>query len=128
MLFETSDAPEDGMSEAVTVTKAVIAAAERLGLSARQLSIILGLSEASLSRMKRLEFRLERGTKPFELGLLLIRLFRALDAVTGGDELVARAWLKNGNSVLGAIPAERMSTVAGLVDVLAYLDARRALV
>ncbi|EHS52738.1 MULTISPECIES: MbcA/ParS/Xre antitoxin family protein [unclassified Rhizobium] len=128
MLFETSDAPEDGMLEAVTVTRAVIAAAERLGLSARQLSVILGLSEASLSRMKRLEFRLERGTKPFELGLLLIRLFRALDAVTGGDELVARAWLKNGNSVLGGIPAERMSTVAGLVDVLAYLDARRALV
>ncbi len=116
------------ISEAQVVTKATIAAAERLGLNARALAGVVGVSEASVSRMKRLEHLLERGTKPFELALLLIRLFRSLDAITGGDEPVARSWLRNHNAALGGIPAEKILSIAGLTDVLAYLDARRALV
>lgn len=115
-------------SEGVTVTKAVIAAAERLGLSARQLAAVIGVSEATVSRMKRLDVLLERGSKPFELALLLIRLFRSLDAVTGGDEAVARAWMRGPNTVLSGTPLEKIVSISGLVDVLAYLDARRALV
>lgn len=128
MLHQPLEYAKPPVSEAATVTKAVVAAADRLGLSARQLSAVIGVSEASISRMKRLDFRLERGTKPFELSLLLIRLFRSLDAITGGDEAVARAWLKGENTVLGDAPLIRIATVSGLVDVLAYLDARRALV
>jgi hypothetical protein len=115
-------------SEGVVVTKAVVAAAERLGLSARILGGIIGVSEASVSRMKRLDHRLEKSTKPFELALLFIRLFRSLDAITGGDETVARQWLRHENSALGGVPAEKILSVSGLTDVLAYLDARRALV
>lgn len=128
MLHQSLESAKPPVSEAAVVTKAVIAAADRLGLSARQLSAVIGVSEATLSRMKRLDFRLERGTKPFELSLLFIRLFRSLDAITGGDEAVARAWLKGDNTALGAAPLTKIATVSGLVDVLAYLDARRALV
>ena len=128
MLQQSLDHANSPVSEAATVTKAVIAAADRLGLSARQLSAVIGVSEASISRMKRLDFRLERGTKPFELAVLLVRLFRSLDAVTGGDEAVARAWMTADNTVLGARPVDRIISISGLVDVLAYLDARRALV
>nr|CAD6607519.1 hypothetical protein RTCK_02010 [Rhizobium sp. TCK] len=116
------------ISEAQVVTKATVVAAERLGLNARSLASVLGVSEASVSRMKRLDHLLEKGTKPFELALLLIRLFRSLDAITGGDEGVARKWLRNTNTALGGMPADRISTITGLTDVLAYLDARRALV
>ena len=42
--------------------------------------------------------------------------------------LVAKAWLDNPNLVLDARPIEKLQTVSGLVDVIAYLDARRALV
>lgn len=128
MLHQSLEYAKPPVSEAATVTKAVIAAAERLGLSARQLAAVIGVSEASVSRMKRLDFRLERGTKPFELALLLIRLFRSLDAIAGGDEVVARGWLRAENLALGGVPLEKIATVSGLVDVLAYLDARRALV
>ncbi len=114
--------------EAQVVTKAAVAAAERLGLSARGLAAVIGVSEASVSRMKRLDHHLEKGTKPFELALLLIRLFRSLDAVTGGDEGVAKSWMRNPNTMLGGKPADKIATVTGLTDVLAYLDARRALV
>jgi hypothetical protein len=122
------ESPPSVISEGQVVTKAVVGAAERLGLSARGLAAVIGVSEASVSRMKRLDHHLEMGTKPFELALLLIRLFRSLDAITGGDEGVAKSWMRNPNTMLGGKPAEKIATVSGLTDVLAYLDARRALV
>ena len=115
-------------SEAEVITKAAVAAAERLGLNARALADILGLSEASVSRMKRQDHLLERGSKSFELAILFVRLFRSLDAIVGGDETVARQWLRNANRAFGAAPIDKIVTIAGLTDVLAYLDARRALV
>lgn len=117
-----------GLSENAVLTKATVNAAERLGLSARVLAAVIGVSEATVSRMKRQDFSLERGTKPFELAVLLIRLFRALDSIVGADETVARAWLNNANTVLGGRPIDKIISISGLTDVLAYLDARRALV
>jgi hypothetical protein len=115
-------------SEAAVVTKAVLRAAAALDLPAKALAAIIGVSEATASRMKGGGFALERASKPFELAVLFIRLFRSLDAIAGGDEKVARAWLRNPNMALGAVPLDHIRTVAGLVDVIAYLDARRALV
>lgn len=114
--------PEAG----VVLTKAALRAADRLGLSGRQLADIVGVSEATVSRWKRGESLLEPGSKPFELAALLVRTFRSLDAITGGDEAVARRWLAAPNTALAARPMERMTQVQGLVDVTTYLDARRA--
>lgn len=108
------------------LTKAALRAADRLGLSGRQLADIVGVSEATVSRWKRGESLLEPGSKPFELAALLVRTFRALDAITGGDEAVARRWLAAPNTALAARPVERMAQVQGLVDVATYLDSRRA--
>ena len=119
--------PQAG-AEGVVITKAAVNAAERLGLTARILSSVIGVSEATVSRLKRQDTLLERGTKPFELAVLLVRLFRSLDAIAGGDEGVAKAWMTAENTALGARPVDRITSVSGLVDVLAYLDARRALV
>jgi hypothetical protein len=115
-------------AEAGVLTEAVIRAADQLGVNAKSLSAVLGVSEATVSRMRRRDFVLERGTKPFELGVLFVRLFRSLDAIAGGDESVARAWIKNQNLALEARPLEKIMTIAGLFDVIAYLDSRRALV
>lgn len=116
-----------GTEESAVVAKALLRAAERLGLSNRALGRILGVSEASVSRMGRGGFTLGRDDKAFELGLLFVRLFRSLDAIVGGDDAVARAWLRSDNSALGAAPVKLIETVPGLVHVLGYLDARRAL-
>jgi hypothetical protein len=110
------------------LTKALLSAAERLKLKAATVSAVIGVSEATVSRMKNGGHTLEEGTKPFELAVLLIRLYRSLDALVGGDDRIACAWLNNPNGVLNARPIEKIGTVAGLVDVIAYLDARRALV
>jgi uncharacterized protein (DUF2384 family) len=110
------------------LTKAVLCAADKLDVKQAALAPILGMSEATVSRMKKGDYVLQANTKPFEFGVLFVRLFRSLDAIVGGDEAVARAWLANPNLALGARPADKIRTVAGLLDVIAYLDARRSVV
>lgn len=115
-------------AEAAVLTQAVIRAADQLGVNAKSLSSVLGVSEATVSRMRRKDFLLERGSKPFELGVLFVRLFRSLDAIVGGDQNVAKAWVANPNLALEGRPLEKIMTITGLIDVIAYLDSRRALV
>lgn len=114
-------------SDGAIVTKAVLRAADRLGLSNRALSRILGLSEASISRMGSGTFVLAPRDKSFELALLFVRLFRSLDAIVGGDDAAAREWIASENTVLRGVPGEQIQTLAGLINVIGYLDARRAL-
>jgi len=104
------------------VTKAVLRAADKLGIPARLLARILGVSEATISRLKNHGATLEQGSKPFELAVLLIRVFIALDSIVGGDERSARTWLTGRNTYFGQPPIETIQTVAGLVDAVAYLD------
>ena len=113
--------------QAAVVTKGVMRAAERLALPNRILAAVLGLSEATVSRMGAGAYALDPDSKPFELAVLFLRLFRSLDAIVGGDVAVARAWLRNGNTALAAPPITLIESVAGLVNVVAYLDHRRAL-
>lgn len=122
LIHQIARNPEAG----AVLTKAALRAADRLGLSGRQLSDIVGVSEATVSRWKRGESLLDPGTKAFELAALLVRMFRSLDAITGGDEAAARRWLTAPNTALAARPLDRLAQVQGLVDVTAYLDARRA--
>jgi len=109
---------------AAVLAKAALAAAERLGLRNRQLSAIIGSSEASVSRL-RSGRGLEPTSKEGELALLFLRLYRSLDALVGGDDAKARNWLHAANDHLGDVPADRIRTVEGLVDVVQYLDAMR---
>ncbi len=113
--------------EGRVLSKAALRAADQLGITAKMLAGVIGVSEPTVSRMRRSEYALERGTKPFELAVLFVRLYRSLDAIVGGDEAVARAWLRNLNTALDGRPVEKIQSVAGLVDAIQYLDARRAL-
>lgn len=106
------------------VAKAVLAAAARLGLRHRHLAAVIGSSEASVSRLQHGR-GLDPESKEGELALLFLRLYRGLDALVGGDDAKARDWLHADNVHLGGIPAERIRTVEGLVDVVQYLDAMR---
>jgi hypothetical protein len=113
-------------AEAAVVTKGVLRAAERLELSNRVVATVLGVSEATVSRMGAGAYQVEPGSKAYELAVLFLRLFRSLDAIVGGDTAVARAWLQNENTVLKAAPIALIGSVTGLVHVVAYLDDRRA--
>jgi uncharacterized protein (DUF2384 family) len=112
-------------SESAIVAKAALRAADRLDVTTKLLAKIIGVSEATISRMRRGEHPLEN--KPFELAVMFIRLCRLLDAVIGGDDAVAKAWLRNKNSALKEAPIDLVQSVWGLTEVIQYLNARRAL-
>ena len=112
----------------VVLTKATLRAASRLDLSNKVLAAVIGVSEATVSRMRSGGYRLQPGQKPFELATLFVRLYRSLDAIVGGDDAVAGTWQKNRNLALQAEPLSLIQTVPGLMNVIQYLDARRALV
>jgi hypothetical protein len=114
--------------QAAVVTKATLRAATQLGLTNKLLATVIGVSEATVSRMRSGDFTLQCGQKSFEIAVLFVRLCRSLDAIVGGDDVVAGTWLKNWNTVLDAEPLALIQTVPGLMNVIQYLDARRAVV
>ena len=70
---------------------------------------------------------LDEGTKEYEAALLWIRLFRSLDAIVGGQDASARAWLSSPNlAFAGQRPRDLIVGTEGLVRVVQYLDAHRA--
>lgn len=114
------------LGEGAVLAKAALRAAELLGLSNKVLARVIGISEASVSRMGAGTYTLDPADKAFELALLFVRFYRALDAVVHGDDAVARAWVASPNAVLGGTPLGLIQTLPGLIHAVAYLDARRA--
>jgi hypothetical protein len=108
------------------VSKAVTRVADLLGLTNAVMARTIGVSEATASRLRAGTYALEPGTKPYELALLLVRLFRGLDAVVGGDEASLRSWMTAANRALGGTPRDLVQTVTGLVAAVDYVDAARA--
>lgn len=107
------------------VTKAVCAAAEALGLKRSQLARAIGVSEPTATRLRSGQTQVPEG-KPFELSLLLIRAYRALYAILGGDKDSMKHWIKTPNHHLqDQAPAELIQKVDGMSQVVRYLDAMR---
>ena len=111
---------------AATLTRAALRAAEFLELPQADLARILGVSEATVSRLANGQKRLDPGTKPWQFAALLVRLFRSLDAIVGSDDSAAQAWLRSDNEALGGVPLELIRDAAGLVRTVDYLDSARA--
>ena len=116
----------DRASFAAVVGKAAIRAARSLGLNNVALAGVLGLPEATTSRLAAGTYTLDPGSKPYELALLLVRLFRGLDTVTDGEEGAMRAWMRSPNLALAGVPAEQVQTVTGLVEAVDYVNSARA--
>jgi hypothetical protein len=113
---------------AAVVTKAALRAASQLGMTNKVFANVVGLSDATVSRMRAGQYELQADQKSFELALLFVRLYRSLDAIVGGDDAVASAWLRNRNTLLNDEPIALIQTVPGLMNVIQYLDARRAII
>ncbi|WP_018234237.1 MbcA/ParS/Xre antitoxin family protein [Thioalkalivibrio thiocyanodenitrificans] len=113
-------------TRAQVLTKAVLRAADLLGLKRSQLGAAIGLSPATLSRMHAGKYQLDPGDKSWELALLLVRLYRGLDALMGGDERSLQAWMRNPNKDLHEAPVNMIGQVADLARLVAYVDAHRA--
>ena len=116
----TQSAPEP----TAVLAKALLNAAEQLGLKQSELGAILGLDRTGISRLKQ-NPSLDPNSKRGELALLVIRIARALFALTGGDKEWIKHFMHNPNKVTGGIPAKQMETIQGLMQVVQFVDAIR---
>jgi uncharacterized protein (DUF2384 family) len=107
------------------VAKATMRAAGFLGLTNATLSKVLGVSESQVSRLARGKAPLDG--KAFELGLMLVRLFRSLAGVIGDDKEAVKSWLGTPNMALGDRPIDMIQTISGLFEVVTYVDSHRAI-
>src|SRR3954466_1275287 len=99
-------APASQPQPEAVLTKAVLRAAELLELSSASLARILGVSEASVSRLVSGARSIDPASKEGELALLLVRVYRSLDALVGADAVQRKAWLHSPNQALAAKPVE----------------------
>jgi transcriptional regulator with XRE-family HTH domain len=121
-----STRPVIAVDPSAVLGKATARAAVALGLSGRALAQVVGYSEPTVSRILSGQRGIEPASKEGELSLLLVRVFRSLDALVGGDEQRRQAWMASHNSALNGVPAELIRSAEGLVRTLAYLDGMRA--
>ena len=110
----------------VVLTNAVIRASNLLGLNDQQLSNIIDVSPQNLADIKVGQRLLKDGSSSFRLATLLIRVFRSVDAISGGDVSVIKKWMKSQNTKLNGSPIEIITKKEGLENVVSYLDSRRA--
>lgn len=108
----------------VVLAKALIQVAEQLDLKQTQVAAILGVHRTAISRLKS-NPELDPASKQGELALLLIRMHRALYALTGGDPEWIRHFMNTPNRVTGGIPVQQIESISGLVTVLQFVDAIR---
>ena len=118
----TATAVADGvrLRPAEVLTRALVKAGKELGLTQADLGVIVGRDRTALSRGA-----LEPDSKSGELALLLIRAYRALFVLVGGESRQMKHWMHTHNLHVGGMPAELVRTVPGLMRVVEYLDAIR---
>ena len=108
------------------LTKATVRASQLLGLSGADLARTLGMSEPTVSRLMHGARTLDPQSKEGELALLLVRVYRSLDALVGTDDARRQAWMRSHNDALDGVPLALVQKAEGLVATLNYLDAMRA--
>ncbi len=100
-------------------------ALKRMGITQKDCEAIVGLSKSHLRTI------LQQGINPYsktgELCLLVIRIYRSLYALVGGNQEHMKHWMHSPNRAFGEqAPVERMKQIDGLTEVLRYCDAMRA--
>ncbi|MFC3907536.1 antitoxin Xre/MbcA/ParS toxin-binding domain-containing protein [Legionella dresdenensis] len=112
-------------NEAVVLTKAICNLAKNYALSGKDLHNITGFSESSITRMRQGQKLISPDSKEGEIALLLIRVYRSLNAMVGNNHEKAIAWLRSKNRNFAKTPLEELQKLPGLISVLNYLDAMR---
>lgn len=111
--------------EDIVLTKALKNAAGYWGVNNKQLGEVIGLSEATVSRLKNGQYLLEHHSKQWQLAVIFLRIFRGLDSYMGGNVENECLWLKSDNTALGGMPLDLMRNVEGLISVVQYVDYMR---
>ncbi|KPJ96461.1 MAG: XRE family transcriptional regulator [Gammaproteobacteria bacterium SG8_11] len=107
------------IDDRAVLSKAVLNAGKALGMSQTEIGHVIGKDRTSIAR------GIDPDSKAGELALLLIRCYRSLHVLVGGNNKDIKHWMHTENRHTGGIPAKQVQTVQGLNRVVEYLDAMR---
>jgi len=102
------------------LTKALLNAAKEMDLSMANLGQVIGKDRTTINRGG-----VSPDSKAGELALMLIRSYRSLYALVGGNPEHIRHWMHIFNKGTQGIPAEQILKAEGLARITSYLDAMR---
>lgn len=112
----------DELDASLVLGEAVLNAGAQLGLSATQVGQVIGRDRSSIGRNG-----VNPKSKSGELAMLLVRLFRSLYSIVGGQPGHMLHFMRTKNQGTQGVPQEQIYSVDGLVGVVQYLDAMRGL-
>lgn len=113
---------EQQVVPAAVLGKSVLTAAKLPSLSQSQLAIVLDMDVEAITQLQN-QPELDPNSKQGKLALLLIRLYQALHALTGGDQAAMKIFLTSENRVTSGIPIYQIETMSGLISVLNFVEA-----
>lgn len=96
---------------------------KQLDLSSEDLAGIFGVHRNTVTRL--LKGPIDPASKEGEFAILLIRIYRSLFALNGGNKEAMIHWLKTSNRHIQGVPLQSMKSILGLSRVVSYLDAIR---
>mgnify|MGYP005843678143 FL=1 len=102
------------------LAKASLEAGRKLGLTQADVSAVIGRDRSGIRRDG-----INPDTKAGELALMLIRAYRSVYVLVGGDDAAMKHWFGTRNRHFDAVPKDLVRTAEGLVRVVHYLDAMR---
>lgn len=126
-MTKTASAVAPASDRQRVLTQAVIEAARRLEMGPTEIKGVIGTSQPTASRLLNGKYFIADGTKEWELSACFVRLYRSLSSVVGGNDELARAWLKSPNRAFNEQkPLAAIKRIDGLLYACEYLDAHRA--
>ena len=102
------------------LTKALLNAAKEMDISTAYLEKIIGKDRNAFAQTG-----ISPESKSGELALMLIRCYRNLYVLVGGNSEYIQHWMHTQNKSTQGIPSEQILRVEGLVRVTKYLDVMR---
>lgn len=112
--------PRPHPEKSAVLGRSLLAAAEELGVSKAEIGAIIGRDRTTIYRNG-----VDPDSKPGELALMFIRIYRSLYALMGGDRDNMRHFLRTENRGTHGVPVEQLRQIQGMVTVCTYLDAMR---
>lgn len=107
------------------LAKALLRAQDVMGIDNQQMAAILGVNRTTLARAYQ-SVNLDPEQNAGRLAALVLRIYRAVHTLMGGNGENIRHWLATPNKALaGGAPLDAMQSIEGLVSVAQYCDAMR---
>ncbi len=119
---DTAEPLAQELSPPHVLATALLNAGTQLSLDHSELAAVLGLHRSAISRLKQ-NRQLKPESKQGELALMLIRIYRALHALSNGSLPWMQHFMHSPNNLTGHVPAQQIQHIEGLIKVMLCVEA-----